>query len=248
MTARAPVSREIIAIILRKVKGFLGQNPVVRNLSKCYNLLMQIHYFGLSSFKITTKEATVITDPFDKESGLTPPRGAADILILSEKLNKLYNATSGMSGEPFLINDPGEYDLKNVTITGVPLKQDEGRYVTVFLIEAEDIRILNLTHIREFNMKEDDVEDLGEIDILILPVGGNSVMTAKTAAKVVNEIEPKIVIPSHYNTSGLKLPYEKVDGFIKEMGGKSETLEKLLIKKKELVPEQVKIITLDPLR
>jgi len=209
---------------------------------------MQIHYFGLSSFKIQTKDATVITDPFDKESGLTPPRGNADIVILGEKQNQLYTATSGVSGEPFLVNDPGEYDIKGVTITGIPLQQDEGRYVTVDLIESEDIRILNLNHIREFNMKQDDLEGLGEIDILIVPVGGNSVMTAKDAAKVVNEIEPKIVIPSHYNIAGLKLPYDKVDGFIKEMGGKSENMDKLLIKKKDLVPEQIKIITLDPLR
>lgn len=214
---------------------------------------MQIHYFGLSSFKIVTKDATVITDPFDKESGLTPPRGAADIIILSEKLNKLYTATSGISGEPFLMNDPGDYDLKGVTVTGIPLKQDDakdgkGRYVSAILIESEDIRILDLTHIREFNMKEDDLDDLGEIDILIIPVGGNSVMTAKDASKVTHEIEPKIVIPSHYAIDGLKLPYEKVDGFIKEMGGKSEPMEKLLIKKKDLEPEKIKVIVLEPLR
>lgn len=216
---------------------------------------MQIHYFGLSSFKITTKDATVITDPFDKESGLLSPRGAADIIILSEKNNKLYSATSGFSGEPFLMNDPGDYDLKGITVTGIPLKQEgdetkdgKPRYVTAMLIEAEDMRILNLTHIRTFSMKEDDLDALGEIDILILPVGGNSVMTAKDASKIAHEIEPKIIIPSHYLTEGLKLPYEKVDGFIKEMGGKSESMEKLLIKKKDLVVDQMQIIVLEPLR
>lgn len=214
---------------------------------------MQIHYFGLSSFKISTKEATLVTDPFDKESGLLSPRGAADIVALSEKNNPLYSAFSGFAGEPFLVNDSGEYDLRGITITGIPLKQDDGkdgkgRYITATLIEAEDIRILNLNHIREFNMKEDDVESLGEIDILIVPVGGNSVMTAKDAAKVVHEIEPKIVIPSHYLTEGLTLPYDKVDGFIKEMGGKSDNMEKLLIKKKDLDPEKIQIITLDALR
>jgi L-ascorbate metabolism protein UlaG (beta-lactamase superfamily) len=213
---------------------------------------MQIHYFGLSSFKIQTKEATVITDPFDKKSGLTSPRGNADILILAEKANPLYNAASGVSGEPFLINDPGEYDIKGVTITGIPLKQDESekgtRYVSAFLIESEDIKILNLTHIREFNMKQDDLEGLGSIDILILPVGGNSVMTARDAAKVVNEIEPKIVIPSHYEMPGLGLPYDKLQTFIKEMGGKAESMEKLLIKKKDLTEETIKVTTLDPLR
>ena len=79
---------------------------------------MQIQYFGLSSFKITTKEATIITDPFHKDSGLVAPRGAADILILAEKNNKLYSATSGISGGHFDITDPGEYDIKGVTVTG----------------------------------------------------------------------------------------------------------------------------------
>src|ERR1700722_15717720 len=129
---------------------------------------MQIQYFGLSSFKITTKEAVIITDPFHKDSGLTPPRGAADVLILAEKTSKLYSSDSGISGEHFDITDPGEYDVKGVTVTGVPLKQDD-KYITVYLIESEDIRILNLTHIKEFNMKEDELEGLGDIDILILP-------------------------------------------------------------------------------
>lgn len=209
---------------------------------------MQIQYFGLSSFKITTKEATIITDPFDKESGLTPPRGAADILVLAEKNNKLYNATSGISGEPFLITDPGEYDLKGVTITGIPLEQDPKRFVTIYLIESEDISILNLTHIREWNIKESDLEDLGEIDILILPVGSNSVLTPKIASQIVHDIEPKIVIPSHYETSGLKLPNEKVDVFLKQYGAKPEAIEKFTIKKKELIEEKTQVVLLEALR
>jgi L-ascorbate metabolism protein UlaG (beta-lactamase superfamily) len=209
---------------------------------------MQIHYFGLSSFKIITKEATVITDPFDKESGLIPPRGVADIVILAEKNNKLYNATSGISGEPFLINDPGEYDLKGVTVTGIPLLQDENRYVTVYLIESEDISILNLTHIREWNIKQDDLEDLGEIDILILPVGSNSVLTPKLASQIAHDIEPKIVIPSHYDIAGLQLPNEKVDVFLKNFGGKPETMDKLIVKKKDLIPDKTQLVVLEALR
>ncbi len=215
----------------------------------CYNLCMQIQYFGLSSYKITTKEAVVITDPFDKESGLTPPRGAADIIILAEEKNKLYTATSGFSGEPFIIPGPGEYDTKGVTVTGIPLKQDEGRYVTVYLIESEGIKILNLTHIREWNIKHDDLEDLGEIDILILPVGSNSVMLPKLASQIAHDIEPKIVIPSHYETKGLALPYEKVDEFLKIYGVKDvEAIDKLSLKKKDLTQEKTQVVILDPLR
>ncbi len=208
---------------------------------------MQLQYFGLSSFKITTKEATLITDPFHKDSGLLPPRGGTDILVLAEKNKKLYSAVSGISGERFDVTDPGEYDIKGVTVTGIPLKQ-ENRYITVFLIESEDIRILNLTHIKEFNMKEDEVEALGDIDILIVPVGGNTVLSASQAAKVVNEIEPKIVIPSHYKMKDLILDLDSLEKFIKEMGGKKEDMEKLSIKKKELQEEGTKVVVLEPLR
>ncbi len=209
---------------------------------------MQIQFFGLSSFKISSKEATIITDPFNRESGLTSPRGAAELVMLAEKNNELYTTISGVSGEPFIIDDPGGYDIKNVAVTGIPLKQDEGRHVTVFYIETEDIRILNLTHIREFTMKENDLEGLGDIDILILPVGGNSVMTPKLAAQVVADIEPKIVIPSHHQTDGLKLPYEKLEVFLKETGLKHESMEKLSMKKKDMTMENTSIIVLEPLR
>jgi L-ascorbate metabolism protein UlaG (beta-lactamase superfamily) len=209
---------------------------------------MQIQYFGLSSFKISTKEATIITDPFHKDSGLIPPRGAADILILSQKNKSLYSAVSGISGDHFDITDPGEYDVKGVTVTGVPLKQPDDKYVTIYLIESEDIRILNLTHIKDFSLKEDELEELGEIDLLILPVGGNTVMSASAAAKVVNEIEPKIVIPSHYKMGDLILDLDPVEKFIKEMGGKKEEMEKLSFKKKDLVEEGTKLVILEPLR
>jgi L-ascorbate metabolism protein UlaG (beta-lactamase superfamily) len=208
---------------------------------------MQIQYFGLSSFKITTKEAVIITDPFHKDSGLVPPRGAADIVILAEKNKSLYSATSGISGEHFDITDPGEYDVKGVTVTGVPLKQED-KYVTIFLIESEDMRILNLTHIKDFNLKEEELESFGDIDILILPIGGNTVLSAAAASKAVNEIEPKIVIPSHYKMPGLIIDVDPMDKFLKEMGGKKEEMEKLTVKKKDLPEEGTQVVVLEPLR
>jgi len=208
---------------------------------------MQIQYFGLSSFKITTKQATIITDPFHKDSGLIPPRGAADILILAQKNKSLYTATSGISGDHFDITDPGEYNIKGVTVAGIPLKQGD-KYITAFLIESEDIKILNLTHIKDFNLKEDELEELGDIDILILPVGGNTVLSASVASKAVNEIDPKIVIPSHYKMKDLILDLDGVEKFIKEMGGKKEEMDKLTIKKKDLQEEGTKLIILEPLR
>lgn len=208
---------------------------------------MHIQYFGLSSFKFTTKDAVLVTDPFGKESGLTPPRGGVDIVVLSEKNNPLYSSTSSFSGEPFLASDAGEYDVKGVTIASVPLKQGD-RWVTIELIESEDIKVLNLSHITDFNIKENDLEDLGDIDVLILPVGGHGVLEPAMAAKVVNQIEPSIVIPSHYEMPGLKVTSEPLEKFIKEMGGKSEEMEKIIVKKKDLDTENLKVIVLTPMR
>ncbi len=208
---------------------------------------MQISYFGLSSFKLASKNYTSITDPFDKSSGLTPPRGNADLLILAEKENPLYSYTQSISGTPFIVDGPGEYDVKEHAITGIPIKKD-GRLITIYLMEIEGIKILNLTHIKKLELTQDELEDLGEVDILIVPVGNNEVMDYETAAKAANLIEPKIIIPSHYQTGGLKIPADNLEKFLKEMGGKHENAEKLNIKKKDLTEEAVKIMVLEPMR
>ncbi len=208
---------------------------------------MQISYFGLSSFKFGSKNYTSIIDPFDKSSGLTPPRGNADLVMLSEKNNPLYSYTQSISGNPFVIDGPGEYDVREHAITGIPIKQD-GRIITVYLIEIEGVKILDLSHIKKLELKQDELEDLGEADILILPVGNNAVMDFETAVKAANLLEPKIIIPSHYKTEGLKTPADNLEKFLKEIGGKHENLDKLNIKKKDIADEAVKVAVLEPLR
>jgi len=202
---------------------------------------MQIQYFGLSSFKLTSKDTTSIIDPFSKESGLTPPRGNADLLILSEKDNELYSYTQSISGTPFLVDGPGEYDVKEHTITGIPVRDKEGRVVTVYLIELEGIKILHMAHIKKLALTEDELEDIGDVDIMLVPVGGEEVMDFEEAAKAVNYIEPRIVIPMHFTSP---------DKFLKEMGGKEEKMDKLTIKKKDLPAEDAptKVILLEQLR
>lgn len=209
---------------------------------------MQITYFGLSSFKITSKDRVAITDPFDKSSGLVPPRGAADLIFLSEKTNELYSATSGISGEPFMVDGPGEYDVKDFAVNAGPIQTKDGRVFTIFLMDVEGVKILDLGHIKSFDLTDDETEDLGEVDVLILPVGGHSVMDADKAAKVVNLLDPRIVIPSHYKTDGLKTEADTADKFLKLVGGKFETLDKLTFKKKDLDPEKTRAVVLEPMR
>lgn len=211
---------------------------------------MQIQYFGLSSFKLTSKDVTSIIDPFSKESGLTPPRGNADLLILSEKDNELYSYTQSLSGEPFIVDGPGEYDVKDHTITGIPVRDGDGKVVTVYLIELEGIKILHMAHIKKLALTQDELEDIGTVDIMFVPVGGEDVLDFDDAAKAVNFIEPRIVIPMHYKSEGLKVKANGPEKFLKELGGKEEKMEKLTIKKKDLPTEDAptKVIVLETLR
>jgi L-ascorbate metabolism protein UlaG (beta-lactamase superfamily) len=211
---------------------------------------MQIQYFGLSSFKLSSKDVTSIIDPFSKESGLTPPRGNADLLILSQKDNEIYSYTSSISGEPFIVDGPGEYDVKEHTITGIPVKDSDGKIVTIYLIELDGIKILHMAHIKKLTLSEEEIEDIGSVDILLVPVGGEGVLSSEEAAKTVNFIEPRIVIPMHYKMDGLKVKADGPEKFLKELGGKEEKLDKLSIKKKDLPAEDAptKVIILEPLR
>ncbi len=208
---------------------------------------MQIQYFGLSSFKLSGKDTTSIIDPFSKESGLTPPRGSADLVILSEKENPLFSYTQSISGQPFVVDGPGEYDVKNHTITGIPVK-DGDRIITIYLIEVEGIKILDLANLKKLTLTEDQLDDIGEVDIMIVSIGGFDVMDFDEAAKAVNRMEPKIVIPSCYKITGLKMEFAPEDKFLKEMGGKHEKMEKLSVKKKDFEEEGTKIVVLEPLR
>ncbi len=146
-----------------------------------------------------------------------------------------------------MVDGPGEYDVKEHTISGIPVKNGD-QLVTIYYTEVEGIRILNLTHIKKLNLTQDELEDIGEVDILIVPIGAGDVLDFEEAAKTVNLIEPKIVIPSHYKIPGLSIKADSDEKFIKQMGGKSEKLEKLSIKKKELPLEGTKLIILEPLR
>jgi hypothetical protein len=208
---------------------------------------MQISYFGLESFKITNKNFTAILNPFSKESGLTPMRGNADLIMLSEAPNPLYSYTQGFSGDPFIIDTPGEFDTKDFTVTGIPIRNGS-KLITAFLIQTEGVTILDLSHISELKLTEDEVEDLGDVDILLLPVGGHDVLDYDQAAKTVSLIEPKIIIPMNYQMPGVKINLDSNEKFLKQMGGKFETMEKLSLKKKDLTEEGLKVIILEPAR
>ncbi|MBZ1356661.1 MAG: MBL fold metallo-hydrolase [Candidatus Nealsonbacteria bacterium] len=209
---------------------------------------MNITWHGQSFFRITTQKdkntVDVVIDPYNKESGLTPPKVRVDILIVSD--NKLdQKSFPNIEGSPFLISFPGEYEVKDVFVQGLT----EDHKTTFYFIEAEGIRICHLGKFSQKEMSPDQLESLGDVDILFLPIGGGDTIEAKDAAKIVAQIEPKIVIPMNYKIPGLKDKLEGLDEFLKIMGIETkEELAKLSIKQKDLSFEEKKpeIVILSP--
>ena len=209
---------------------------------------MTITWFGLSSFKIVSKDTTIITDPFGKESGLSPVRGAADIIISSNPNSELCNNFSSIQGTPFIVNGPGEYDIKDIFVMGLPADAKESDGSTIYSIQIEDIRIAFLGQVKQTALTDEQKEMFEGADIVLVPVGGKQVLDFDAAAKIATGLEPFIIIPHTYKIPGLEQPLEKLDKFLQEMGGKSTESDKLTIKKKELVGESTSLIILTPQR
>ncbi|MGE5392352.1 MAG: MBL fold metallo-hydrolase [Candidatus Saccharibacteria bacterium] len=208
---------------------------------------MTISWFGMGSFKIVGKELTVITDPFGKETGLSPVRGNADVILCSDPKNPWCNNFSSISGTPFLVTGPGEYDIKEVFIMGA--SSDNKQSGTVYGIELENIRIAFLgPSVKLTQLSDQQKEMLEGSDIVLVPVGGKQVMEAETAAKIATQLEPFYIIPHSYKTPGVTISVEKNDKFLHEMGNKFTELDKLSLKKKDLVGETTSAVVLTPQR
>lgn len=210
---------------------------------------MQITWFGQACFKIQGKDATIITDPYDnKYTGLKLPRLNADIVSVSHD-HQDHNNIKAVHGKPFIINNPGEYETKNVFVWGVPSWHDnqegaERGNNTIFIFQFEDIKIAHLGDLG-CPLNDQQIEKLESVDILMIPVGGIYTINAKIATEIVNQLEPRIVIPMHYKIPGLKFKLDPIDKFCSEMGIKKNNIEdKLKISKKDLPADEVQITIL----
>jgi len=217
---------------------------------------MKIAWYGQSCFRLIVKvnngeKITIFIDPFDKEIGLTPPRGNADIVISSHNHHD-HNNIQSLGGTPFVIDGPGEYDVKKVFIKGVysyhdDKKGEEHGINTISVIEVEDLKVCHLGDLGQKELSDVQLEKIGEVDILMVPVGGNFTIDGSEAVKIINQIEPSLVIPMHYKIPNVSVKLDGVDKFLQEIGTEKETMEELTIQKKDLTEEEMKVVVMKPI-
>jgi L-ascorbate metabolism protein UlaG (beta-lactamase superfamily) len=208
---------------------------------------MDITWYGHACFRLKSREGTVITDPYDKSLGLSPPSVKADVVTVSHNAPH-HNNTKAAKGA-YIVDGPGEYEINGVFVTGVHIApannaKGAGRN-NVFVIYLDDIAICHLGDLSHVPTQK-QVEDMGNIDVLLVPVGGQNALKAAQAAEVVSLIEPFIVIPMHYKLPNLTVNLDPVKKFLTEMGiTKTETVESLRLTKSSL-PDETQVVVLDP--
>ncbi len=211
---------------------------------------MNITWYGQTCFQIVAQKAKdifvkIIIDPLEQGIGLRLPKLEADILLESCP-NRNY---SDVKGDAFLITGPGEYEIKDVFIQGIKFFDLEKKTFTIYTIETEDIKICHLGRLSSKELDNGILEKIGNIDILMIPVGDGDALSGQEATKIINQIGPKLVIPMYYQIPKLSksLKLETVDKFLKAMGKKSiEPQNKFSIKKKFLPKDGLEIVVLEP--
>ena len=176
---------------------------------------------GHSCFRIKGSQAVIITDPFPPDLGYSLGKPAANIVTVSHQYPS-HSFVQGVSGEPRIVQGPGEYEISGVLIIGVATFHDaEGGQKrgknTVYLMEVDGISVCHLGDLGHV-LTSEQVEEIGDVDVLLLPVGGVSTIGAPMAAEVIRQLEPNAVVPMHYKTPEINRELEPVENFLEEMG------------------------------
>ena len=209
---------------------------------------MDISWLGHSCFRIRGSHATVITDPYSPDLGYSLGRPTADIVTVSHQ-HVGHSYVQGIGGEPRLVTGPGEYEISGILIIGIATFHDaeggkeRGRN-TVYLMEVDEVSVCHLGDLGHV-LTAEQVEELGNVDVLLLPVGGVSTINAPMAAEVVRQLEPKAVVPMHYKTPALSWELQPVERFLKEIGIKDINPQPKLSFTRSSLPASTQVFLLD---
>ncbi len=225
---------------------------------------MVITHHGGQCFKVTLGDLTIVFDPIAKGGTLPSVRFGADIALVSRNHPDMSGVDEVTYGEkaPFAIIGPGEYERQGVVIQGFLSKSKYGlakgqaktgkagppdeasreeAVNTIYSVELEDMTLVHLGALADTELSKEARESIDEIDVLFVPVGGDGVLSPAKAHELAVSLEPKIIIPMHWD--GMGEP-KSLETFLKDAGSSSETADKLTLKKKDLAGRDGSILVL----
>ncbi len=204
---------------------------------------MIISYQGVESFKISHGDLSIAVNPVSKNSDFKSKNMGADLTLITTNHQDLNGSdqTSRGDKESFVINGPGEYEVKDIVIKGFlseSMYGGEPHINTVYMISFEGMNLCYLGALSNPALSSETLENLENIDILFAPIGGEGTLDPAAAYKLAVSLEPSVIIPMHYTDESLKK-------FIKESGEEAvKPIEKLVVKKKDLEGKKGEIVVL----
>ncbi len=215
---------------------------------------MVITHHGGQCFKVTFGDLTLVFDPIAKGASLPAVRFGADIALVSRDhpdMNGIEEVAKRDGKEQtFAVTGPGEYERQGVVIQGFLSKSkyglkkgEEDAINTIYSVELEDMTLVHLGALADPELSKEARESIDEIDVLFVPVGGDGVLTPAKAHELAVSLEPKIIVPMHW--SGIGAP-KALEAFLKEAGNGNEKVDKLTLKKKDLIGRDGSILVVTP--
>jgi len=207
---------------------------------------MEISWLGHSCFQLRGKNVTLITDPFSPQLGHSLGEVNAPIVTISHN-HPGHNYAGGIDGDPRVVRGPGEYEISDVLITGVASYHDNkhgqelGRN-TIYIIHMDDLVICHLGDLGHV-LQEEQLEEVADADMLLVPIGGQHTINAAQAAEVISQVEPRIVIPMHYSPPIDDTP-NPLDKFCREMGIEAINPQPKLSITRSALPAETQVVIL----
>lgn len=203
-------------------------------------MALELTYLGRTCFRLRGREGTVLMDPCPPDSGFAIGKQTANVVTLSLADDPRYSYPEAAPGATIVLDAPGEYEIGGVLFTGLASRRSDGRRTVCFVVELDGIRVAHLGL-----PTSSQVPDLGDVDVLLLPVGGDGSYNAAAAADVMTRIEPKIAIPMHYRAGPERLELDGLEKFLAETGARAEAQPKLSLTRSGL-PADLAVVVLEP--
>lgn len=211
---------------------------------------MNIIWYGHRCVRLETKEGDVLIDPFDpKVVGLRGPNIKDHLVLVSDAMPSR-DVMSRINEDAFVIRGPGEYERRGIAVRGIQAARDSQRgrelgLCTIYCVVAEEMSLCHLGALGQEKLTAEQLEAIGDPDILILPVGGQSALDVKVAAELATQIEPKIIIPVQYALPNATYEAGTLEKFTKEIGLTPQKTDTFRIAKKSLPADQTQLVVLN---
>ncbi|HET6380347.1 MAG TPA: MBL fold metallo-hydrolase [candidate division Zixibacteria bacterium] len=209
---------------------------------------MEITWYGRACFRLKGREATVITDPCPPSTGFVAGKHDVDLLTISHAHpdhSYTRSITAGLT-----LTRPGEYEYHGVLATGVRTFHDgsggsERGENVVFSVEVDGVHVCHLGDLGHL-LTEEQLTELGPVDVLLVPAGGTYTISPAEAAEVVAQVSPKIVIPMHYATDGASADLLGPEKFVHEMGMGEPVRQPKAVVHPSSLPDETQVVLLEP--